>query len=266
MSIDQGKLYDGQYDEGVFDHQGLPDLKITNYQQVRGRKILSIGCGMGADLWFLTESNSVYGIDLSGQAIQIAKKHGLNARAGDVTKRLPYQANYFDTVVLKDILEHVLDPLSLLLEARRVVKKGGTIVISLPNHFWWWFRLRILLGKNLLWKTWQHDHSKDQHEWDYMHVRFFTWSGVKDFIAKADLTLKRAYWDFGTLAHYSEPEMFANVLRNKSSKSAQARLFLDLLYPMYLLFNSLFPKKWRARFVGINPGFWCAGFYLHLHK
>ena len=266
MSVNQGKLYDSQYDDAVFETQGLPDPKITNGKEIFGKKILSLGCGMGTDLWWLSRDNDVFGLDLSQKAILIARKHGLKAKVGDVTKKLPYKAQSFDIVVLKDILEHILDPMALLLEARRVVRSRGTIVVSLPNHFWWWFRIRILFGRNLLWKTLQHDHTKDQHEWDYMHIRFFTWVGLQDFIKTAGLKVGREFWDFGTLAHYSDPEMFYPVLKEKKKKSKSAKIFLNFIYPLYLIFDFFVPKQLRAYIVAINPGLLCSGFYLHLKK
>ena len=267
MGVDQGKKYNEQYKKLVFDEQGLPDLKIVDYnKEIKGKKILSIGAGVGADLWFLTKTNKVEALDASSFAVNTAKRHDIKAKVADVSKKLPYISNSFDIVVLKDILEHLLDPVALLLEAKRVVKKKGYLIISLPNHFWWWFRFRILFGKNLLWKTLQHSHVKDFEEWNYMHVRFFTWHGVKKLMQKVDLKIVKEYWDFGTWAHYSDPEMFYTVLKNKKNKSFQARLFLKIMYPIYSLVNLVFPRKIRAKIVKLNPGLFCAGFYLKVKK
>jgi hypothetical protein len=99
-----------------------------------------------------------------------------------------------------------------------------------------------------------------------MHVRFFTWGGVQKLVTQAGLKISNTFWDFGTLAHYSDPEMFYPVLKNKVRRSRQAKIFLWFIYPVYLVFDFFFPRELRSRFVGTNPGFWCAGFYLHLSK
>lgn len=263
---DQGKLYDNQYVESVFDEQGLPDWKIVDYKKVKGKKFLSIGGGMGADMWFLTDANEVVLLDASKQGVRVANKHGVKAKIFDVTRKLPYPDESFDVVVLKDILEHVLEPVELLMEAKRVVKRRGYIIVSLPNHFWWWFRIRMLFGANLLWKTLQHDHSRTMDEWDYMHVRFFTWSGVKRMMKLAGLKIDKKYWDFGTWAHYSDPEMFYTVLKNKKKKSKMAKLFLNLVWPLYEMVDWIFPRKMRAEVVDLAPGLLCAGFYIRLKK
>ena len=267
MKTDQGETYDKQYENLVFDEQGLPDLKIVDFnEKLAGKKILSIGSGVGADLWYLTKRNDVNALDSSKVAVEMAKKHNIKANVADVSKKLPFKDKEFDVVVLKDILEHLLDPKFLLLEAKRILKSNGYIIISLPNHFWWWFRLRILFGNNLIWKSLQHDHSKDFEEWDYMHVRFFTWKGVKKLLKKTKLKIVKEYWDIGTWAHYSDPEMFYRVLKNKKVKSTQAKIFLLVLYPIYQVVNFIFPKQLRAEFVKLKPGLLCAGFYLKVKK
>lgn len=46
----------------------------------------------------------------------------------------PYPDGYFDVVVAGEIIEHMIyDPLHLLLESRRVLREGGTLLVSTPN-------------------------------------------------------------------------------------------------------------------------------------
>ncbi len=46
---------------------------------------------------------------------------------------IPYPDEFFDTVIGGDVIEHVANPMALLCEANRVLKPGGTIIISTPN-------------------------------------------------------------------------------------------------------------------------------------
>ncbi len=264
--MDQGEFYNKQYDDSSYTEEGLPDYKIIDYRQkTHGKKILSLGCGMGADLWFLTANNDVWGVDSSEVAVSIAKRHKIRAIKADLQNKIPIYTT-FDIVILKDILEHVLDPLQLLSEAKRLSRKKGEILISIPNHFYWWFRLRLLLGKNLIWKSVQHDHTREQEEWNYMHIRFFTYKGLLKMLGVVGLKVVKGYWDFGTLAHYSDPEMFHKALYTKREKSALAKTFVYIIYPIYQVFNFFMPKKIRSLIVSLNPSLLCAGFYLRLKK
>jgi len=46
----------------------------------------------------------------------------------------PYEGGHFDLVIAGEILEHMIyDPMHLLLESRRVLREGGTLLITTPN-------------------------------------------------------------------------------------------------------------------------------------
>lgn len=48
--------------------------------------------------------------------------------------RYPYQDGYFETVIACEIFEHMLhDPMHMLLEMRRVLEEGGTLLLTTPN-------------------------------------------------------------------------------------------------------------------------------------
>lgn len=265
----QANFYDSKYESNQVGLFGFPDLKIVDLKRdIHGQKILSVGGGTGADIKFLATTNEVYLLDGSIRAVEQARLHNIMAEVADVEAKLNFVDDSFDIVVLKDVLEHVYDPFNLLLEARRVLKDHGRIILSLPNHFYLPFRLRILFGGNLIWKSLLHDHKRDFEEWNYMHIRFFTWHGVKKMLKLASLKVDRAFWDFGTLAHYSDPEMYeyAFKLNNKKVTNKRQWLMYKVLFPAYKIFNFVLPKKLRGFIVGICPGLLCAGFYLKLKK
>jgi len=257
----QNHFFDNYFKQHVKDE--IPDYKITNYKNIKNKKILVVGLGMGRDVAYLAKQNEVHGIDVSKEGLSIAREKGINVRIANVDgKKLPYPSNFFDIVICKDIFEHILNPLFLLLETRRVIKKNGYLVLNIPNHFFWWYRLRFLFGGNLLWNVIGQDHSKIYNEWDYMHIRFFTWKGLKKLIKEGDFKIKKTFWDFGTLAYYNNPEFAIPILVQKKNKSFFEKLIVKLLPGIWRIFNIIFPPVLRAKIVSLDPGFFCASFYL----
>lgn len=266
---DQSDFYNHGYAEQQVGEFGFPDLKVVDYDQtVCSKKILNIGGGNCSDLWFLAKHNNVHLVDGSQIAVEQATHKGMHAQVGDASKQLPFEDRIFDIVVLKDILEHIYNPMDLLQEAKRVLKSDGYIIISLPNHFYLPFRLRIFFGGNLIWKSLMHNHKQYFEEWNYMHIRFFTWRGVKKMLQSAGLCIQKTYWDFGTLAHYSDPLMYEYAFRLNKKKIVTRKQWVlyKILVPGYKLFNIFFPRSLRAKIVSLAPGLLCAGFYLKVGK
>jgi len=259
----QYEFYEKYY-QGFVSNQGIPDLKITNHKEVYGKKILVAGVGMGRDVSYLIKDNDVYGIDISLSGLEIAKKKGIKVKIADVDRdRIPYGNSQFDIVVCKDLLEHLINPLFLLKEIYRVLKKSGYLVVNVPNHFHWWLRLRILFGKSLIWKVIGQDQSKIFNEWDYMHIRYFTWKGFQAYLKKGDFKIVKRFWDFGTLAHYNNPEfVLPYLLQSNMKKGLLQKLLIKYGNTFWKMFNIVFPKSLRYKIVNISPGLLCASFYL----
>lgn len=52
----------------------------------------------------------------------------------DVSKDLPVEDNSQDVIIARHILEHMLDPISVLIEWIKKLKKGGRLILALPNQ------------------------------------------------------------------------------------------------------------------------------------
>jgi 2-polyprenyl-3-methyl-5-hydroxy-6-metoxy-1,4-benzoquinol methylase len=72
------------------------------------------------------------GLDFDPRAIAAARSRGLNVSAGDV-RSMAYSAASFDAIVMTHVIEHVVDPVGLLKECRRILKPQGTLVLVTPN-------------------------------------------------------------------------------------------------------------------------------------
>lgn len=104
-------------------------------------KILDVGCGTGETLTFLKTlfpKAKLYGVDTSTTAIKFSKARGHKNILKSTAAKLPYKDNTFDVILFLDVLEHIKDDQSVIIEAKRVLKKGGCIIITSPGLSFIW--------------------------------------------------------------------------------------------------------------------------------
>ncbi|MFN3551188.1 MAG: class I SAM-dependent methyltransferase [Endomicrobiia bacterium] len=145
-----------------------------------GEKFLDIGCG-GGEIAILTKHKykEIYGVDISDKALEEAKKKGMIVKKINLNyESLPYPENFFDAVVCLDVIEHILDPFHLIKEIRKVLKPGGTLILTTPN-----FRkiknILTLILKGRFPKT-----SGDSTGWDGGHLHYFTYKDIEYILTK----------------------------------------------------------------------------------
>ena len=99
-------------------------------KQYAGQSVLDVGCATGGYCLELNKQGfKCTGLDVNNDYVKIAKKNGVNAYL--IKEEFPFKDKTFDTVVLFELIEHVVEPDKILKEARRVAKKN--ILISVPN-------------------------------------------------------------------------------------------------------------------------------------
>jgi SAM-dependent methyltransferase len=99
-----------------------------------GAKLLDVGCGTG---WLAEHFSDYTGIDGSPEAVAAAQAKGRSIVQGDVDEPLPFEDSSFDGVVLKDLLEHVADPVALVRDVHRVLRPAGLVFASSPDAQRW---------------------------------------------------------------------------------------------------------------------------------
>jgi SAM-dependent methyltransferase len=99
----------------------------------------------------------------------------------DLDEAAPRLVGAFDAIVYGDVLEHLSDPLPVLIALNRSLAAGGRIVVSVPNVAHLWVRLSLLLGR------WDY---ADRGILDRTHVRFFTRQSFTRFLGDAGLDIE----------------------------------------------------------------------------
>lgn len=97
-------------------------------------KILDIGCSSGQLLLELKKIGyqNIYGLDISPEAITIAKNNGLNNVYHGNANKINFPDNYFNIIIASDILEHLNDDMAAMQEWSRLLKPGGIILLAVP--------------------------------------------------------------------------------------------------------------------------------------
>lgn len=93
-------------------------------------KVLDVGCGIGDMLKYRSRT---IGVDINPATVKFCKDSGLDA-VFMKKDRLPFSNEVFDGIVLDNVLEHIENPLPLLAEINRVLKKNGTLIIGVPGR------------------------------------------------------------------------------------------------------------------------------------
>ncbi len=127
-----------------------PGINKGVYKYIGANKcILSVGCGSALlETLVKKQNNHVYGIDISPENVQEAKRKLDGAFLCDIekAKKLPFKKESFDIIILSDILEHLLEPQKALEFLQAYVKPGGIVVASIPNVANWTVRIPLLFG------------------------------------------------------------------------------------------------------------------------
>lgn len=119
------RKYDVWYDKNKFAY--LSELEALRKVLPKKGKGLEIGVGTAR---FAAPLGIRHGIDPSRKMLEIAKKRGVKVRL-DNGEKLYFKNSSFDYVAIIITLCFVKDPLKVLKEARRVLKRSGKIIIGI---------------------------------------------------------------------------------------------------------------------------------------
>lgn len=115
-------------------------ISLLRPRMFGGAQVADLGCGQGGlldELQSLPLDLKLSGCDLSPILVEKARKlvPGAAVQTGDL-EALPFADGSFDFVFATEVLEHLATPLIALKEMHRVLRRGGWLLISLPNRDW----------------------------------------------------------------------------------------------------------------------------------
>ncbi len=105
---------------------------------VRGKHVLDAGCGDGYGTHMLAQTAAAaLGVDRAGDTIAAAAQRyhapNLSYRACNL-ESLGDLGQQFEVVCNFQVIEHLVDPRPFLEQVRRVLKPGGTFIVTTPNR------------------------------------------------------------------------------------------------------------------------------------
>jgi SAM-dependent methyltransferase len=180
---------------GYFDWHEQPGYfrDVTRHFAPDAR-LLDVGCGTG---WIADHFARYTGLDGSPEAVAAAHERGRDVQLHDVREPLPFADESFDGVVLKDLLEHVPDPVAVVREVRRVLRPGGRVFASSPDAQRW---------------VWD----------DYTHRRPFTRKSFRLLFADQGLAVERVGYESVTPG--------IGLLAARTRRKRRPRLFAALAW------------------------------------
>jgi SAM-dependent methyltransferase len=103
----------------------------------RGERVLDLGCGSGRFVAALRDAGAdAVGVEIAEAALGRARRNvpGADLRLAGSDGSLPLGHGEVDLVWCSEVLEHVPDTVAFLTEARRVLKRDGRLLVTVPDH------------------------------------------------------------------------------------------------------------------------------------
>ena len=117
------------------------DRLFKRFIEKGNKRILEIGCARGKQLiYFAREFGyQIYGIDYSEKGVELAKENlKIAGVEGTILCQDIFQTTLkeesFDVVYSMGLIEHFENPLEIVDAHIKLLKKGGTLIITIPNY------------------------------------------------------------------------------------------------------------------------------------
>lgn len=152
-----------------------------------GIKVLEVGAGNGATLTYLKSkgmASEIVGIDIPESKRGVTNDLIDDFIYGNIEELdLESYKNYFDCIILADVLEHLVHPDKVLIKIKKLLKKEGVILVSMPNVRHYKTFLKIFIKGDFSYE--------ESGLFDYTHLRFFCKKNIEDLIISNGFQLEK---------------------------------------------------------------------------
>ena len=170
-------------------------MLTINFQHMAlssGDKVLDLGCGEGRHVIsaYMAHDIQAVGVDLSFKDLKISAERFAHFAEANNSKKsfslstsnalsLPFADNCFDAVICSEVLEHIPDYESVLVEITRVLKPNGVFAASVPRAW----------PEKICWAL-----SSAYHEVEGGHIRIFNARKLRSDIESRGFSYYRGHW------------------------------------------------------------------------
>jgi len=161
-------------------------------------------------------TKNVFGLDYVKARLNKAKTLKIKTKKGNLNEKFPFRSNFFDVVHSNQVIEHLIEIDSFILEIYRILKPGGYAIISTENLASWHNIFSLVMG----WQAFSQHVSKKYHignplsphfEEDlkegWTHNIIFTLYSLKEIFKKYGFTIE----EVRGAGYYPLPGVFAKI-------------------------------------------------------
>ncbi|MBD1845998.1 class I SAM-dependent methyltransferase [Cyanobacteria bacterium FACHB-63] len=203
-----------------FDYYKRNQVLKRIYHDGQSQRILDLGAGRGTvSQFFLQKNYEVYAIEWTQAGVERLNQAGIKAFQHDIEAfPYPFEDNYFDEIFWGDNIEHLFFPERTLNEIHRILKPGGRLVLSTPNHGWIINRLYyLIMGVP------RRTEGGNTPIWEWQHIRYFNRSIICQLLDRCGFSKNFRFHGaeqrqpFGVLSRFF-PALFGSVMVVESHK------------------------------------------------
>lgn len=131
-------------------------------------RVLDVGCGDGQTgrLLLADRPERLVGVEINPEAAEVAREAYDEVLVGPAEEMLGELHGPFDTILCYDVLEHLVDPWSVLAQLARLSTPGGRLHVSVPNARHLSLIFDVMVRGTFNYQPWGHR--------DETHLRWFT--------------------------------------------------------------------------------------------